>query len=164
MTAPSNVGHRFVGRLLFAAGIICLDQLSKHAILARFVPYETLTITPFFNLVLAFNTGAAFSFLAGAGGWQKGFFVALTLAVSAWLDAMIRHHAGERLLPLSASLILGGALGNVVDRIRMDMVVDFVQVHWAGWYFPAFNVADSAITIGAILMLWQQFRVEGQSA
>jgi len=147
---------RFFAWLGLAGLLIVADQVSKFWLLASFYPGESLYLTPFFNLVLAFNTGAAFSFLAGAGGWQKWFFVILALAISAWLAAMIRRHAAERLLPLSFALVLGGALGNVLDRLRIGAVVDFLQFHYAGWYFPAFNVADSAITCGVALLLWQQ--------
>ena len=111
---------------------------------------------PFFNLALVFNPGAAFSFLSDAGGWQRWFFVALALAVSVWLTLLIRSHAAERLLPLAAALILGGALGNVIDRIRFGAVVDFLDVHAAGWHWPAFNVADAAISMGVALLIWQQ--------
>lgn len=147
---------RFFAWLGLAGLLIVADQASKFWLLASFHPGESLYLTPFFNLVLAFNTGAAFSFLAGAGGWQKWFFVILALAISVWLVAMIRRHAAERLLPLAFALVLGGALGNVLDRLRIGAVVDFLQFHYAGWYFPAFNVADSAITCGVALLLWQQ--------
>jgi signal peptidase II len=119
---------------------------------------ESLVVTPFFNLVLVYNSGAAFSFLAGAGGWQKWFFVVLALGISLWLLSLLRQHAGERLLPLALSLILGGAIGNVIDRLRFDAVVDFLDLHLAGYHWPAFNVADSAITVGVLLMLWHQIR------
>ncbi len=144
--------------LLLAGGIIACDQLTKAWMLGAFRLHEQLAVTGFFNLVLVFNSGAAFSFLAGAGGWQKWFFVGLALAISAWLLAMLRQHAGERLLPAALSLILGGALGNVIDRLRFDAVVDFLDFHLAGYHWPAFNVADSAITVGVALMLWHQFR------
>ena len=114
-------------------------------------------MTSFFNLVLVFNAGAAFSFLANAGGWQKWFFVVLASGISLWLVAMLRQHAGERLMALALSLILGGAIGNVIDRLRFDAVVDFLDFHLAGAHWPAFNVADSAITVGVVLMLWCQF-------
>jgi signal peptidase II len=139
-----------------AALVVGLDQATKLLVLARFFLGETLPVTGFFNLVLVFNSGAAFSFLASAGGWQKWFFVALALAISAWLVVMIRHHAMERLLPAALALVLGGALGNVIDRLRFGAVVDFLDFHLAGWHWPAFNVADSAITIGVALLLWQQ--------
>jgi signal peptidase II len=125
---------------------------------------ERQSVTSFFNLVLVFNPGASFSFLADAGGWQKWFFVGLALAISLWLLSMLRKHAHERLLPAALSLILGGAIGNVIDRLRFDAVVDFLDFHLAGYHWPAFNVADSAITVGVALMLLHQFRFGKESS
>jgi len=144
--------------LALATFVVLLDQASKAWMLGSFRLMESLSVTPFFNLVLVYNSGAAFSFLAGAGGWQKWFFVVLALAISLWLLGLLRRHAGERFLPLALSLILGGAIGNVIDRLRFDAVVDFLDFHLAGYHWPAFNVADSAITVGVALMLWHQFR------
>jgi signal peptidase II len=115
---------------------------------------EVHVVTPFLNLVLWHNPGAAFSFLAGAGGWQRWFFVGVTLAVSAVLLAMLRKSGGNRLLAAALSLVLGGAAGNLWDRLTLGHVVDFIQLHAAGYYWPAFNVADSAITVGVVLILW----------
>jgi len=142
--------------LALAALVIMLDQASKAWVLNAFHLGESLPVTDFFNLVLVFNSGAAFSFLSDAGGWQKWFFIVLALAVSVWLVWEIRRHTAERLLPLAFALVLGGALGNVIDRLRFGAVVDFLDFHVAGWHWPAFNVADSAITIGVVLLLWQQ--------
>ena len=103
-----------------------------------------------------FNPGAAFSFLSDAGGWQRWFFTALALGVSGWIVTLLRKHSSEFRLSLALTLVLGGALGNVIDRIRFGAVVDFVQWHVAGFYWPAFNLADSAITLGAILLVWDQ--------
>lgn len=103
------------------------------------------------------NSGAAFSFLAGAGGWQKWFFVVLAISVCTWLIFMLRQHTTERLLSAALSLILGGAAGNLIDRLRFDAVVDFLDFHYAGQHFPAFNVADSAITVGVVLMVLHEF-------
>jgi signal peptidase II len=139
-----------------AALVIGLDQVTKLWVLAHFHYGEVLPVTEFFNLVLVFNRGAAFSFLANADGWQKWFFVILALGISTWLVLMIRRHRRERLMPAALSLILGGALGNVIDRLRFDAVVDFLDFHLAGWHWPAFNVADSAISVGVALLLWQQ--------
>ena len=147
---------RFASWLGLAALVIVLDQLSKLWILSALKLGERIEVTPFFNLVLIFNQGAAFSFLSDAGGWQRWFFVALALAVSGWLTFLVRRHAAERLLPLAATLILGGALGNVIDRIRFGAVADFLDVHAAGWHWPAFNVADSAISVGVALLIVQQ--------
>ena len=143
--------------LALAALVVALDQATKLWILGSFRLLESLPVTSFFNLVLVFNPGASFSFLAGAGGWQKWFFVVLALVISVWLLHMLRQHAAERLLPAALALILGGALGNVIDRLRFDAVVDFLDFYAAGYHWPAFNVADSAITLGVGLMLLHQF-------
>lgn len=139
-----------------AAGVIVLDQLSKWVVLANLQFGETIYVAPFWNWVLTYNPGAAFSFLADQPGWQRWFFSILAIGVSAWIALMLRRHAGETMLATALALIMGGALGNVIDRIRFGAVVDFVQWHAAGNYFPAFNVADSAITIGAVLLVWEQ--------
>ncbi len=149
-----RLGHWLALALL----VLLLDQASKAWVLGSFRLMEHHFVTPFFNLVLVFNAGASFSFLADAGGWQKWFFVVLALGISLWLLGMLRQHAQERLMPAALSLILGGAIGNVVDRLRFDAVVDFLDFHLAGYHWPAFNVADSAITVGVALMLWHQFR------
>jgi len=149
---------RSVERWLWLAGVvIVLDQASKAIILSLLRPGDSRVVTPFFNWVLTFNPGAAFSFLSDAGGWQRWFFTALALGVSVWIVAMLRRHTGEFRLSLALAMILGGALGNVIDRIRFGAVVDFVQWHAAGYAWPAFNVADSAITLGAVLLAWDQF-------
>lgn len=145
------------GWLLLAAGIIAADQASKAWILASLRLYEQVVLASFFNIVLVFNSGAAFSFLADAGGWQKWFFLVLAGGVVAWLLSLLRQHASERLLPAALSMIIGGALGNAIDRLRFDAVVDFLDFHLGGYHFPAFNIADSAITVGVALMLLQQF-------
>jgi signal peptidase II len=142
---------------VLAAVIIVLDQISKQVVLANVQYGETIYVAPFWNWVLTFNRGAAFSFLADEGGWQRWFFTVLAIGVSAWIAAMLRTHAAQKLLSLALALIMGGALGNVIDRIRFGAVVDFVQWHAAGFYWPAFNIADSAITIGAVLMIFDQF-------
>jgi signal peptidase II len=142
--------------LLLAAAIIVVDFATKAWVLGAFHLRESVAVTSFFNLVLVMNPGASFSFLADAGGWQKWFFITLALAISAWLVVLIRRHAAERLMPLALAFVLGGALGNVIDRIRFGAVVDFLDFHVAGWHWPAFNVADSAISVGVALLLWQQ--------
>ncbi len=136
--------------------IIVLDQLTKFWVVSALRLGQSMELASFFNLVFVYNPGAAFSFLSDAGGWQRWFFVGLALAVSVWLTLLIRQHASERLLPLAVAMILGGALGNVIDRIRYGAVVDFLDFHAAGWHFPAFNVADSAISMGVTLLIWQQ--------
>ena len=149
---------RSMNRWLWLAGIvIALDQVSKWIVLASLRPGDSVYVAPFFNWVLTFNQGAAFSFLSDAGGWQRWFFTVLALGVSVWIVTMLRRHTGEFRLSLALTLILGGALGNVIDRIRFGAVVDFVQWHAAGYAWPAFNVADSAITLGAVLLAWDQF-------
>ncbi len=144
-----------------AALVVVLDQLSKAWILAVFHAGESVRVLPVFDLVLLFNPGASFSFLADAGGWQRWLFTVLALAVSAWLVVLLRRHAQERLFSLSAALILGGAIGNVIDRLRHGAVVDFLHFHWNEHYFPAFNVADSCISVGVALMLWHELFGEG---
>ncbi len=146
----------FARWLVLAAAIVVADFLTKAWVLSAFHLHESVAVTSFFNLVLVMNPGASFSFLADAGGWQRWFFVGLALAICTWLLVMIRRHARERLMPAALVLVLGGALGNVIDRIRFGAVVDFLDVHLSGWHWPAFNVADSAISIGVVLLLWQQ--------
>lgn len=143
--------------LALAGFVIALDQSTKAWIVAAFRLGESLFVAPVFDLVFVFNRGAAFSFLAGADGWQRWLFTVLALGISTWLVVLLRRHASERLLPLALALILGGALGNVIDRIRFGAVVDFLHFHWGEHYFPAFNVADAAISVGVALMLWQEF-------
>jgi signal peptidase II len=156
---PKVSGAATLGRwLVLAALVLVLDQISKAWVLANFRLMDRQIVTSFFNLVLVFNAGASFSFLADAGGWQKWFFVVLALGISLWLLSLLKKHAHERLMPAALSLILGGAIGNVVDRLRFDAVVDFLDFHLAGYHWPAFNVADSAIFVGVALMLWHQFR------
>lgn len=147
---------RFAAWLGLAGLIIVLDQLTKFWVVSALRLGQSVELTSFLNLVLVYNPGAAFSFLSDAGGWQRWFFVVLAIAVSGWLTFLIRSHAAERLLPLAATLILGGALGNVIDRIRYGAVVDFVDLHAVSWHWPAFNVADSAISVGVALLVWQQ--------
>jgi len=137
--------------------VIVLDQASKFLIAAVFHLGESLKLTSFFDLVFVFNRGAAFSFLSDAGGWQRWFFIVLALVISAWIVVMLTQHAHEKLLSAALALVLGGALGNVIDRLLHGAVVDFLYFHIASYYWPAFNLADSAITLGVALMLWQQF-------
>ena len=143
-----------------AAIVILLDQLTKTLILGDFRLGDSRTVTSFFDVVRAHNTGAAFSFLAGASGWQRWFFVGLGSAASVFIVWMLRTHPTQRLFCFAISMILGGAVGNVIDRLLHGYVVDFLQFHWSwlapmflGGYFPAFNVADSAITLGAICLI-----------
>lgn len=149
-TRPSK---RWMAWLVLALLVVALDQFSKLMVVASFAYGEGLIITSFFNLVHVLNHGAAFSFLAGAGGWQRWFFTILAVVISVWLIVMIRRHQAERLQPLAFALVLGGAIGNVIDRVRIGAVIDYLDFHAAGVHFPAFNLADSAITLGVILML-----------
>lgn len=144
--------------LLLAAVIVVIDHITKYFIVQNFVLHESVYITSFFNLVRVHNTGAAFSMLANAGGWQRVFFIVVALVASVWVVWLLRRHPEQKLFCLALGMILGGAIGNLIDRVLFGAVVDFVQVHYAGWYFPAFNVADSAITCGAGLLLWDGFR------
>ncbi len=145
--------------LLLALLVVVLDQLSKRMALAWLVPFEPMTLLPGCNLTLMFNTGAAFSFLAEAAGWQRWFFIALALTVGAVLLLWMRRlPAGNLWMPLSLSLILGGALGNVIDRILYGHVIDFIDVYYRNWHWPAFNLADSAIVVGAALIMLLSLR------
>jgi len=144
--------------LALSSVIIALDQLTKYWIAQAFSFGETLFVAPFFNLVLAYNTGAAFSLFDTASGWQRVFFIAIAVIASVVIVHLLRKHPGKTLFNLALSLILGGALGNLWDRVQLGHVVDFLQFHYAGYYFPAFNVADSAITVGAGLLILDSFR------
>lgn len=150
--------------LALAGLIIAVDQYSKWLVLATLQFGETVVMTPFFNWTLTFNPGAAFSFLAAAGGWQRWLFTLLGLGVSAWVVVVLRQSLQQRLLSFGLSLLLGGALGNVIDRFRFGAVVDFIQLHVGDYYWPAFNVADSAICVGVGLILWTQLRQEPAAA
>ena len=142
-----------------AAAIVVLDQLAKWLVVEAFAYGDGVAVAPFLNLVRVHNAGAAFSFLAGASGWQRWFFVVLGIAASAFIVRLLARHGGERLFAWSLTLILGGAVGNVIDRLVHGHVIDFIQVHYASrWYFPAFNVADSAITVGAALLIVDELR------
>jgi signal peptidase II len=153
--------------LALSALIIVIDQLTKVLVIGRFLHGDAVMVTGYFDLVRAHNTGAAFSFLAQASGWQRWFFVTLGLGAAGFIGWMLSRHGGQRLFCLALSLILAGALGNVIDRLWHGYVVDFLQFHWSwlapvfpGGYFPAFNVADMAITGGAIgLILDELLRV-----
>lgn len=140
-----------------AATIVVADQLVKWLVLAHLRPYERVEVTGFFNLVLVFNKGAAFSFLAQESGWQRPAFIAFALAASVILGVLIVRNPAKPLFCSGLSLILGGAIGNVIDRIRFGHVVDFVDLHAMGWHWPAFNVADSGITVGAAILIFESF-------
>lgn len=133
--------------------VVLLDQLSKTVIIGMFQLHDSRPITSWFNLVRVHNSGAAFSFLAGASGWQRWFFVGLGALASGFIVWMLKRHPAQKLFCFAISMILGGAVGNVVDRLLHGHVVDFIQLHYGGWYFPSFNLADSAITLGAICLI-----------
>ena len=137
--------------------VIVLDQATKHWMLAAFRPGEDLPLTPFASLVLAFNRGAAFSFLADGSGWQRWLFAVIAVAACAAMVWFLRR-GGSALFSAGLALIIGGAIGNLYDRLALGHVVDFILLHWRGWYYPAFNVADSAITIGAAALIIDSFR------
>jgi signal peptidase II len=140
--------------LWLTAAVVALDQLSKSAIEHSLGMYQSVVVLPVLDITRYHNTGAAFSFLADATGWQRWLFTALAVIVSAALIVWLRRiDRGDATLASSVALILAGALGNVIDRLRLGHVIDFINVHWGQHYFPAFNVADSAITIGAALLL-----------
>ena len=145
--------------------VIVADQLTKTLIIGSFELGDSRTVTSYFNLVRVHNAGAAFSFLAGASGWQRWFFVGLGLAATVFIVWMLKQHGGQRLFSLALALILGGALGNVIDRMLHGHVIDFLQFHWDwltpifhGGHFPSFNIADSTITVGAVLLIVDELR------
>lgn len=159
MARAAAAPGRLVLWLGVALAVIVLDQFTKTLILGFFHLGDSRTVAPFLNIVRVHNSGAAFSFLAGASGWQRWFFVALGLAAAMFIAWLLQRHAGQRLFCLALALILGGALGNVIDRLLHGHVVDFIQLHWrASWYFPSFNVADAAISIGAVLLVLDELR------
>ncbi len=141
-----------------SAIIIALDLYSKHLIESVFTYGEHLVVTPYFDLVLFYNPGAAFSFLAGAGGWQRLFFSAFAVVASGVIVHLLRRHPQKKLFCLALGLILGGALGNLYDRLTLGHVVDFLYFHYRSFYWPAFNVADSAIFCGVVLLLWDELK------
>jgi signal peptidase II len=133
--------------------VLLIDQFTKVLVLGAFQLGDSTPVTSFFNLVRAHNHGAAFSFLAAAGGWQRWFFTGIGVVATLFMLWMLRSHAGQTLFCLAISLVLGGAVGNVVDRLLHGYVIDFLDFFWGAWHFPAFNMADSAITLGAGLLI-----------
>ncbi len=140
-----------------SALVVVLDQLSKYWISSSFTYGESLYVVEIFNLVLLHNTGAAFSFLSDAGGMQRWLFSIIAILASVWILWLLRKHQNQMLFALALSMILGGALGNLIDRVAYGYVVDFLDFHWNAYHFAAFNLADSAITCGAILLIIEGF-------
>ena len=140
-----------------ALGVVVADQVTKAIVLAHFFPGERVEVTGFFNMVLVYNKGAAFSFLSDAGGWQTPALVVFAFVAIGLVGTFIMRSPGRSMLNTGLALILGGALGNLIDRLRYGQVVDFLDFHAAGWHWPAFNVADSAITVGAALLILEGF-------
>lgn len=146
--------------LALVAALVVVDQLTKRLIVERFEYGESLALLPVLDFTRLHNTGAAFSLLADQAGWQRWFFSAIAALVTVALGGMLLRleRDAPRALTASYALIMAGAFGNLIDRLQHGYVVDFVHVHWQGWYYPAFNVADSAITIGALLLIYDAFR------
>jgi signal peptidase II len=152
--AKSSSSASLMPWLGLALIIFIADQFTKVMILGYYRLGDSTYVTSFFNIVRAHNTGAAFSFLASASGWQRWFFTAIGVGATVFIVYLLRSHSGQKLFSFALACVLGGAVGNVVDRLLHGYVVDFLQFHWQrSWYFPAFNVADSAITIGAVCLI-----------
>jgi signal peptidase II len=157
MTMAPRSPQRGAGDMLpwlaFSLLLLIADQFTKIMVMGYFRLGDSMRVTSFFNLVRVHNEGAAFSFLADADGWQRWFFTAIGLGAAVFIVWMLKSHPGQRLFAFAMACILGGAIGNVIDRLVHGHVIDFLQFHYAGWYFPSFNIADSAITIGAASMI-----------
>ncbi len=156
---PGRGGRRAGLRWLWLSVLIlALDQASKLLVQTHLAPYRDIVVlTPFFNLVHVHNTGAAFSLFAEQPGWQRYFFLGVAGVASGVILWLLARTQGRTLFCLALALILGGALGNVIDRLAYGHVIDFLDLHAAGWHWPAFNVADAAITVGAGLLIWDAF-------
>jgi len=155
----------FLRSLAIATIILLLDQLSKWSALSNLQLGVPEPVLPFMNWLLLLNPGAAFSFLAQGSGWQRWFFTIVGLVACVYIVWLLRKSQNDKILCVALSLILGGALGNVLDRIMYGAVVDFIDLHYANWHWPAFNIADSAICIGAALVIWGELRKSfGKSA
>ena len=150
--------RKFFSWCLIAAVIAVTDQVTKAVVEGWIERGDVIPVTGFFNLLIAYNSGAAFSFLAGAGGWQRWFFIVIAVVAAGVMSWLLYRHRDERLFCTGLSLILGGAIGNLWDRIVLGHVVDFLDFHLGGWHWPAFNVADSGITVGAALLILDGMR------
>ena len=166
LTEPALMGRRSMRWLLVSLAVIVLDQITKFIVVEQLSLYQRVPILPWFDLVRLHNTGAAFSFLADAPGWQNWLFLGVAVTVSIgivwWLTRLPR--TGHGVLALGLSLVLGGALGNVIDRLLYGYVVDFLLFYYRDWSYPAFNVADSAITCGVVLILFDGLVLEKRRA
>lgn len=151
-------GNTLLPWMGIATIVLLLDQLTKITVTRLFSYGESVAVTSFFNLVLVYNKGAAFSFLANQGGWQRWFFTVLGIGAALFIVHLLKRHAGQRMFCWALALILGGAVGNVIDRVLYGHVIDFLDFHVGGWHWPAFNVADSAICIGAVLFVLDELR------
>jgi signal peptidase II len=144
--------------LALAALIVIIDQATKYLVVERMVVNQAVEVTSFFNLVLVYNPGAAFSFLADHDGWQRALFITIAAVASIWIVYLLYRYPQQRLFALALTLILAGAVGNLIDRITVGAVIDFLDFHAFGYHWPAFNVADSAITCGAVLLVYDALR------
>lgn len=155
MTLFKDTGWRFWWLILL---LLVADQVTKQIVINNMQLYDSISVLPFFNLTYVRNTGAAFSFLSDAGGWQRWFFTAIAVLVSiviaVWLSRLPRQQVK---LSLALSLVLAGAIGNLIDRSIYGFVIDFFHLFYKNWHYPAFNVADAAICIGAVLLIWDSF-------
>ena len=149
----ARTGVSLMAWLGWAMLLLVADQFTKVLVMGYYQLGDSTTVTNFFNIVRVHNSGAAFSFLAGAGGWKRWFFTAIGIGAALLMVWLLKKHAGQTLFAFAIASILGGAVGNVIDRVLYGYVVDFLDFHWRGWHFPAFNVADSAITIGAACLI-----------
>ena len=150
---PTRSSSGVVQWLGLALVLLMADQFTKILIVGYYQLGDSTWVTGFFNVVRVHNSGAAFSFLASASGWQRWFFTAIGLGAAVLILWLLKSHAGQKLFSFALACILGGAIGNVIDRVLYGYVVDFLDFHWHGWHFPAFNIADSAITVGAICLI-----------
>ena len=153
MRAHKSGGPGMLLWLGLAMIILIADQFTKVLIVGYYNLHDSTYVTSFFNVVRAHNSGAAFSFLAGGSGWQRWFFTGIGVVAVGFILWMLKSHAGQKLFSFALACIMGGAIGNVVDRLVHGHVIDFLDFHWRGMHFPAFNVADSAITIGAVCLI-----------
>jgi signal peptidase II len=153
MARDGSPWQRLLPWVALAAGVVLIDQFTKILVERSFDYGDVREITGFFNLVLTYNKGAAFSFLASASGWQAHFLTVVGIGASIFILYLLGRHGNQRLFSLALALILGGAIGNVIDRIAYGHVIDFLDFHAGGWHWPAFNIADSAIVCGAMLLV-----------